>query len=122
MAPSSERVKLAKIALRMKRGEVSKDSNPRAYKMMREMATDDLRRLAEGVEERDYKEEYRRYHGKPEHIKERSERNSARRELGLKKGDGREVDHKKPLSKGGSNSRENLRVTSRDANRKKYNK
>jgi 5-methylcytosine-specific restriction endonuclease McrA len=28
----------------------------------------------------------------------------------VKKGDGKVVDHKKPLSKGGSNSRSNLRV------------
>ena len=28
----------------------------------------------------------------------------------MRKGDGKHVDHKKPLSKGGSNSRSNLRV------------
>jgi len=28
----------------------------------------------------------------------------------VKKGDGKHVDHKKPLSKGGSNKRSNLRV------------
>lgn len=50
---------------------------------------------------RDYKKEYRDYHGKPEHIKERSQRNQARKMMGLKVGDPREVDHKKPLSKGG---------------------
>lgn len=69
--------------------------------------------------ERDYKKEYRDYHGKPEHIKERSERNKARREMGLKKGDPREVDHIKPLSKGGSNKKDNLRVVSRETNRHK---
>lgn len=42
--------------------------------------------------------------------------------MGLKKGDPREVDHKVPLSKGGSNGKKNLRVTSRAANRKKGNK
>ena len=47
---------------------------------------------------RDYKKEYREYGGKPEHIKERSERNKARRMMGLKVGDPREVDHIKPLS------------------------
>lgn len=33
------------------------------------------------------------------------------------KGDGKDVDHKKPLSKGGSNSRSNARVTSASNNR-----
>jgi 5-methylcytosine-specific restriction endonuclease McrA len=37
----------------------------------------------------------------------------------VRKGDGREVDHKVPLSRGGSNSRRNLRVVSRRTNRKK---
>jgi 5-methylcytosine-specific restriction endonuclease McrA len=68
---------------------------------------------------RDYKKEYRDFHGKPEQINKRSMRNKARRKLGLKKGDGKEVDHKKPLSKGGTNSRKNLRITSKKANRKK---
>ena len=71
---------------------------------------------------RDYKKEYREYHGKPEQIKHRAERNAARKKMGLKKGDPREVDHKKPLSKGGSNSKQNLRVVSRTTNRKKGNK
>jgi len=71
---------------------------------------------------RDYKEEYRKYHGKPEQVKKRAERNKARSDMDLKKGDGKEVDHKKPLSKGGGNGKGNLRVTTRTANRKKYNK
>lgn len=71
---------------------------------------------------RDYKKEYREYHSKPEQIKNRSMRNKARREMGLKVGDPREVDHKVPLSKGGSNSKRNLRVVSRTTNRKKGNK
>jgi len=64
---------------------------------------------------RDYKKEYREYGGKPEHIKERSERNKARRMMGLKVGDPREVDHIKPLS----NSKRNLRIVSRKTNRRK---
>jgi 5-methylcytosine-specific restriction endonuclease McrA len=68
---------------------------------------------------RDYKKEYRDYHGKPKQRKQRSDRNKARRKLGLKKGDKREVDHKKPLSKGGTNSKRNLRAVSRKTNRKK---
>jgi len=71
---------------------------------------------------RDYKEEYRKYHGKPEQVKKRAERNKARSDMDLKKGDGKEVDHKKPLSKGGGNGKGNLKVTTRTANRKKYNK
>ncbi len=71
---------------------------------------------------RDYKKEYREYHGKPEQIHNRSLRNQARRELGLSKGDSREVDHIKPLSKGGSNARSNLRAVSRTTNRQKGSK
>lgn len=75
---------------------------------------------------RDYKKEYREYHGKPEQIKRRDARNKARRmmekEGRVRKGDGREVDHKVPLSKGGSNSRRNLRVVSRRTNRRKGGK
>ena len=32
-------------------------------------------------------------------------------------GDGKDVDHKKPLAKGGSNAKSNLRVRSESANR-----
>ncbi len=68
---------------------------------------------------RDYKKEYKDFHGKPKQIKERAERNKARREAGLKKGDSKEVDHKVPLSKGGTNTKKNTRVVSRHVNRKK---
>ena len=71
---------------------------------------------------RNYAREYREYHGKPAQRKNRSARNKARRKLGLKKGDPREVDHKRPLSKGGGNGRKNLRAVSRTANRKKGNR
>lgn len=75
---------------------------------------------------RDYKKEYKEYHGKPEQIKNRAKRNSARAKMKaagkVRKGDGKEVDHKKPLSKGGSNKKNNLRVVSRSTNRKKSNK
>ncbi len=69
--------------------------------------------------ERDYKKEYKKDHSKPGDIKDRAVRNQARKKAGLKKGDPREVDHIKPLSKGGSNSRKNTRVVSRTTNRKK---
>ena len=68
---------------------------------------------------RDYKKEYAEYHSKPEQKKARAERNAARKKMGLKVGDPREVDHIKPLSRGGSNSKKNLRVVSRTTNRKK---
>ena len=72
---------------------------------------------------RNYRKEYDTYHGKPEQRKNRAKRNAARRKMEkagrVRKGDGKEVDHKKPLSKGGSNSPRNLRVTSRRANRRK---
>ena len=71
---------------------------------------------------RNYAREYREYHGKPEQRKNRSTRNKARRKLGLKKGDPREVDHRTPLSKGGGNGKGNLRAVSRKTNRKKGNK
>ena len=68
---------------------------------------------------RNYKREYAEYHSKPEQKKNRAARNAARRKMGLKVGDPREVDHKKPLSKGGSNSKKNLRIVSRLINRRK---
>ena len=79
---------------------------------------------------RDYKREYRMYHGKPKQIKNRTARNGARaRVQAARKARGlaplkrtQEVDHKRPLSKGGGNGRKNTRVVSRKANRKKYNK
>jgi len=40
----------------------------------------------------------------------------------VSKGDGKEVDHKKPLSKGGSTAKSNLRVVSKAVNRKKGNR
>ena len=69
---------------------------------------------------RDYKKQ-QAYDGKPSVVKDRAKRNKARRELEaegrVSKGDGKDVDHKKPLSKGGGTSRSNLRVTSKGANR-----
>jgi hypothetical protein len=63
---------------------------------------------------RPYKKEYDNYHGKPEQIKKRSERNSARASMvekgKAKVGDGRDVDHIVPLSKGGTSSPSNLRI------------
>lgn len=65
--------------------------------------------------------EYAKYHAKPEQIKNRSERTTLRREANAKgitsKGDGKDLDHKQPLSKGGANTLANARVTSKSANR-----
>lgn len=71
------------------------------------------------AKKRNYKKEYKDFHGKSTQKKRRAARNKARSLLGLKKGDGKEVDHKRPLSKGGSNRRKNLRAVSRKVNRKK---
>lgn len=71
------------------------------------------------AKKRDYKKEYRDYHGKPKQKANRAKRNEARKKMGLKVGDPREVDHKKPLKKGGSNKKSNLRVVARKTNRKK---
>jgi hypothetical protein len=69
---------------------------------------------------RDYKKEYRDYHGTSKQKKLRALRNKANRTLSP--GSGKEVDHKVPLSKGGSNGSSNWRVVSRGTNRKKYDK
>lgn len=63
---------------------------------------------------RDYAREVAKYTSKPAVKKKRAEQNAARREMmkdgKVHKGDGMDVDHKRPLSHGGSNSRSNLRV------------
>lgn len=74
------------------------------------------------MKKRDYKKEYKDYHSKPKQKKDRAARNAARKKMNLKVGDKREVDHKKPLSKGGGNGKKNLRVVSRNTNRKKGSK
>jgi len=70
---------------------------------------------------RDYKKQYEKYDGKEDVKKDRAKRNGARRMLEkegkVSKGDGNDVDHKKPLSKGGSAGRGNLRVTNKSSNR-----
>lgn len=70
---------------------------------------------------RDYKQEYQNYQGKPEQIKNRAMRNSARAEAAKKglvsKGDGKDVDHVRPIVKGGGNGAGNTRVVSKSANR-----
>lgn len=67
----------------------------------------------------DYKRYYKKYHSSDKAKKDRAARNKARRDAGLKKGDPREVDHKVPLSKGGSYAKSNQRIVHRTTNRKK---
>jgi 5-methylcytosine-specific restriction endonuclease McrA len=69
---------------------------------------------------RDHKREgrvERRNH--PERKKARVARNQARAKAGLKPGDPREADHVTPLSKGGSNSKSNVRVVSKAEHKRK---
>tara|TARA_X000001388_G_C2163055_1_gene96903 strand:+ start:174 stop:404 length:231 start_codon:yes stop_codon:yes gene_type:complete len=70
---------------------------------------------------RNYRKEYDTYHAKPSQKKARASRNSARKKMAksgkVRKGDGREVDHKNGDPR--DNRRKNLRVVSRRTNRKK---
>lgn len=73
---------------------------------------------------RDYKKEKERYEDKhPERakarVKRRRNRREAEREGRVSKGDGKHIDHKKELSKGGSNDKSNLRVVDAKTNLKK---
>jgi len=69
----------------------------------------------------DYAKHYAEYQGKPEQIAKRSARNKARRAMVKKHGAaavaGKDVDHKKPLRKGGGNGMSNLRLRSVKSNR-----
>lgn len=71
------------------------------------------------IKKRDYGLEYKRDHSSKKAKQDRAKRNNARRNSLLAKGDPREIDHKKPLSKGGSNAKTNQRVVNRTTNRKK---
>jgi len=68
---------------------------------------------------RDYKQEYRSQHASPEAKKKRASRNAARAKLmaegKVRKGDGKDVDHKN--GNANDNSKGNLRVKSASANR-----
>lgn len=70
---------------------------------------------------RDYKKEVAKYTSKPEVIKKRVEQNKARRMMEkagkVHKGDGKDVDHRTPLSRGGKTTPGNLRVVSASSNR-----
>ena len=68
---------------------------------------------------RDYKDEYEKYGSKPEQKKKRASRNAARRQMEregkVRKGDGKDVDHKN--NNANDNRRSNLSVKSKSANR-----
>lgn len=63
----------------------------------------------------------RRYNGSAVQKKRRAMRNQARRKAlksgAVSKGDGKDVDHKRKLKDGGSNSKGNTRVRDRSSNR-----
>lgn len=61
------------------------------------------------------------YNARPENVAKRVKNNQARammeKEGRVRKGDGKDVDHKTPLRKGGGNDRKNLRVMPAGRNR-----
>lgn len=86
--------------------------------------------MAENGEKRDpkshrtpgqIKRKNRGYDARPENVAKRVKNNQARAMLAkegrVRKGDGKDVDHKKPLRSGGSNARSNLRVLPKSQNR-----
>jgi hypothetical protein len=63
----------------------------------------------------------KKYNARPEEVAKRVKNNAARREAmekGLvKKGDGKDVAHKKSLENGGGNGKDNVKVEDRSKNR-----
>lgn len=61
------------------------------------------------------------YNARPENVNKREKNNAARAELmregRVRKGDGKDVGHKRALENGGGNARSNLEVQSRKENR-----
>lgn len=68
---------------------------------------------------RNYRKEYDNYQGKAEQKKNRAKRNAARAKMEragkVRKGDGKDVDHKRGVKAG--NGASNLRVQNKSANR-----
>lgn len=86
--------------------------------------------MAENGEKRDpsshrtpgqIRRQVRGYNARPENVAKRVKNNQARatleKEGKVRKGDGKDVDHKKPLRSGGSNARSNLRAMPASRNR-----
>jgi hypothetical protein len=74
------------------------------------------------MSDRDYAEEYRKYHGTERYKKDRAHRNKVRRmmirEGKVRKGDGKDIDHKNGNPR--DNRRSNLRIVHRSVNRAKH--
>tara|TARA_R110000796_G_scaffold78094_1_gene174439 strand:- start:575 stop:871 length:297 start_codon:yes stop_codon:yes gene_type:complete len=72
------------------------------------------------TKKRDYKKEYANYQGTAEQKKNRAVRNAARNTMKAKgvvsTGDGKHVNHKTPISKGGGNAPGNLSVKKESTN------
>ena len=72
------------------------------------------------TKKRNYKKEYANYQGTAEQKKNRATRNAARNTMKAKgvvsTGDGKHVNHKTPISRGGGNSPSNLSVKQESAN------
>ena len=77
-------------------------------------------KVVNGKKVRDYSQQ-REYNATPQATAKRVENNSARKSLikagKASVGDGKDVDHIRPLSKGGSNKKSNLRVVPASTNR-----
>ena len=75
-------------------------------------------RMKNGVRDYSYDKEYQK---RPEQVRNRVARNAARRTTNANGtthvGDGMDVDHKRALSKGGTNSPSNLRAVPKGENR-----
>jgi len=71
------------------------------------------------MSKRNYDNEYEKYQGTPKQKKRRAQRNKARRQMEragkVRKGDGKDVDHKNGNTS--DNSSKNLRVQSKSKNR-----
>jgi len=71
------------------------------------------------MRKRNYRKEYDTYHSKPKQKKRRAQRNAARNKLkktgAVRKGDGKDVNHKSRNT--ADNSRSNLSITSQKQNR-----
>ena len=68
----------------------------------------------------DYKKAYKKYHSSKKAKRERAQRNKIGRLIkrkGIKIPKGHEIDHIKPISKGGGNNIDNIRIIPRSKNR-----